>query len=690
VSGGIFRKVGLVLVFAGLALAGRATAAPAKPALFGLFVGIDNYAYQWPDHPDAELKQLKGAKADAQKVEQLLVERFDLTPANAVTLYDSQATRAAIGAALNRQIEAARRSPGSTLVFYYSGHGSHVRDQARRHADNAIHTIVPYDARTPGRIGDISGVTIKKVLDRAQAWGVNVVTIYDSCESANATRAVGLRQDRVAAPHDDLTSTQLDSVESDLPTPPAPPPGTKQGYYVHLAAAQPDEAAAERPLHEDPHGPWGGDFTEALLGALRQADGPSYRELIDQVRVKLERLNPGQHPHAEGDLDGAFLGASAHPLRLLRAEKTSSGVYTVEGGTLSGVTKGSTFDVFRDFSEARRDQRLGSGTVVESTPSDARFRPDGAAGLPDHVWIRETRHDYGDRRLRVAVVAPSQADRARLQSMVQPLSFVEVVTTAPQLVLVADAAGVRLQTSNGTPVAEDVLPSPKSKDGCAGAGEVASRVQCVLEKAARFQALLALAESTGPASPGGLGQSFKLEPKCADDLSSCDPAAFQSAAGEPLLPSGVYYKLKLTNHSGKANLYVFRLSDSFSVLKLYPPRGESADGNAAAGAATGGAFNIDGGCKYNTVDPGEDPAKARAVTTYFLVLGTVRPIRGDLLEQAGVGGQRSAESGAIDDPLSQLLSQANRGVRGDVTADPGSWDAAVFPLTTPPGGPCRS
>lgn len=99
------------------------------------------------------------------------------------TLYNSKATRAAILDGLKTLVSGARR--GDSLVFYFSAHGSQVRDANSDEADGYDEVLCPYD--WPNYVSDDD---IRGILSKVPA-GVNIDVIMDCCHSGTGTRGIG-------------------------------------------------------------------------------------------------------------------------------------------------------------------------------------------------------------------------------------------------------------------------------------------------------------------------------------------------------------------------------------------------------------------------------------------------------------------------------------------------------------------
>ena len=107
-----------------LALLALVMAAPvvlAAPAKRALLVGVASYHV-------ADL-DLEGPVNDVQALRAVLIKRWGFRSGEVTTLTDRQATRANILRALQRLRDASQ--PGDLALFYFSGHGTSVRERRR-------------------------------------------------------------------------------------------------------------------------------------------------------------------------------------------------------------------------------------------------------------------------------------------------------------------------------------------------------------------------------------------------------------------------------------------------------------------------------------------------------------------------------------------------------------------------------
>ena len=282
-------------------LLGTASLLCAAPSTAGeiraLFVGIDDYA------PEVDA-DLKGAVNDVRFIRERLDHTYKLKldpfPAagaceasgeRSITLLTACAKRAAILASFDRLIKAS--APGDTVLFYFAGHGAYgpsgTRSGTQSSGKNS--SIVAADSRTAfgdgNIVDDILDITLKDRIDEASAHGVQIATIFDSCNSGTATRAANDPTRAIdPAPANDPADETLDP--STRWKPRTPPPGIKRATPIHLAAALDGQKAIEFGEGANRHGV----FTVALADAFSQNPGATYGDIISDIRSRLSGQTP--------------------------------------------------------------------------------------------------------------------------------------------------------------------------------------------------------------------------------------------------------------------------------------------------------------------------------------------------------------------------------------------------------------
>merc|ERR1711976_636101 len=78
---------------------------------------------------------------------------------------------------------ASQATPGASLFFHYSGHGSKVPDKSGDEADGFDETIIPVDFRQAGQIVDDD---IYNMLVKPLPAGCRLTAVMDCCHSGTA------------------------------------------------------------------------------------------------------------------------------------------------------------------------------------------------------------------------------------------------------------------------------------------------------------------------------------------------------------------------------------------------------------------------------------------------------------------------------------------------------------------------
>jgi len=643
---------------------------PALANLRALFVGIDQYRYSDAREPLADFSDLAGAVGDTQRFKSALEELYGLAldkpeqgacesrNAVSITLTNACATRAAILAALDTEV--ARAEPGETLLFYFAGHGSRYSDDTAFDQDSGYNgTILPADARNPndpqGPGGDIFDTELRALKDRATEAGVRFVTIFDSCNSATATRDGAAGVSRSAPPIGRVP-------------PPAPAlvvrreartrGATPAGYWVHLAAAQDGEEAQE--AASGAVGKREGVFTNALIETLRMPGmrHATFGDIIREVRLRVaEHGHVSQTPSAEGQLTAA-LGRNSGAA-LLFDVASEDGAAVLAAGSLSGVTPGSRFALYASQADAvAQGPPLAEATIDKVAETSARLaiagtRPD----LPQRMVAVEVAHFFPPDLLDVGIDIPAGPVRAAVETVLRGLEFVSS----------GDAGSIRLARSARDPARIELRAGDGTLLADLGPAEApgfADDLGNELQKVARVRALLALRTTgTEPAAGPSVGANaggprFAITTCVAGDgyrASSC-PAL--ETGGVRRIGRGIRFTATVINRgSAPAHLYLLAIDPLNAVTLVVPRRGEL-DQKVAVGQP------------YRRAGVWTDlPGLYR-----FIAIATETPIRADAFEQSGNG---TRGFGACASPLERLLCSANDGLRNAGVAAVGDWSAEV-------------
>jgi hypothetical protein len=643
-----------------------AKAAADTRRIHALVVGIDHYRYSDAHQPGAVFSDLRGATGDALRFKQALAELYgvdvdvpapgacDSSNAATTTLTDDCATRARILEALEQRIATLRA--GDTLLFYFAGHGSRYRDDEARDQDTGYNgTILPTDARNPdGSAGDIFDVELKALKERATAAGLYFVSVFDSCNSATATRAGAAGQSRsvpalaIAAPPQPAAA----------PPQPAAAPAGGDGYWVHLAAAQDGEEAQE--AGGGAVGARAGVFTSALLDTLRMPGmrDATFGDMIHEVRLRVAaRGHAAQTPSAEGTLTAA-MGARSRKAVLYDVEHVGT-TTTLQAGTTGGITPGSRFALYPSQADAvaRRGQ-VATGSVTNVAGMSATLALDAVPDVapPTRLVAEQIAHFLPGDSLAVAIDLRPGPARDAADAALRDTGFATASATgAIRLVAAADDAdAVALRAEDGTVLAASL--------GRAGDPAFADRLADALRKVARVQQLLAL--RTGGASDG------RADPF---PVAACFAAdGYRPTACPPLQAGGVrrigkderFTATVINRGTRPAYVYVLAIDPHNAVDLVLPKPGE-----------------------FDQALPPNQPYRRSGMAfdepgTYrFIVLASARPIRADAFEQAGTG---TRDLGACTSPLERLLCASSEGRRDAAVAAVGDWSAQVSTLLALP------
>ena len=650
------------------------TLALAHPALAAgtvrsLFVGINHYKYTESPNHDPDFKDLQGAVADVRMVKGALSAAFKDLPVDnrgggrcgdpadfaagglSVTLLDDCATRVNILGAFRAVIAASR--PGDKVLFYYAGHGSQIDDEAGIEYNGKNDTLVQFDARVgPGpEYHDILGVELRAIIDSA-ARGVKVVTIFDSCNSGKATRAMKLKpsgaaQARLAPPPAGVLAPKL----------PRPSANDRIGD-VHLAAAADGIAANELEIPALNDHVRHGVFSYAIRKALEDAasnggHAVSYGDIFAAASQTVTDLGFGtQQPQSAGDLNDIFLGESAVATRVVGVGPGRCGPLTLNAGTLSGVTAGSVWGLFNTSGDAggagapKFTATVGAGV----TNFDACLATSGPVPAGFAHAAREMSHRFALRTVTYRI-APDVTRAAEIVAALQPVDA--LARDDAHGAYVFAAAGVRdvqIQEASGLAVGDPISGALETDDFAAEIAKAGAKV-------ARYHEVLALSDGASTPAPA-------LWLASPSDCNSGPPTTNAARwPGTPYLKLPFDKDLRLcvaliNTAPVKRNVYLVDFEIDRGVYLIYPGR------KAQAELEPGHAVYVP---NNQTLHP---TSTGRSV---LMLLSTSSPIDASLFEQTGVG--RGAGGGG--NPLEQLLRAAAGGSRGAAgAATVADWSVA--------------
>lgn len=359
-----------------------------------LIVGVGEYE-------SARIDDLKGPPNDAQQMYQLLTgagppdyevptggKRLDygFPKENVCLLVNAAATTEKVKQAFDRVlVQGAREGKDDLAVFYYSGHGSQVKDRNGDEADQCDETFLPHDARTrhgDRYIGDLIDDQFHEMLSRLHEKTQRIVVILDSCNSGTATRGPSELVARWQDPDDPAEACpKLSTADSrrESTWKPQAMPG-----LVAITAASDGTSALEIGGH--------GIFTGALVEVLTQGtDAPLTYAQVSRQLPPLIRASSYQIPYFQGDLNRTVFGATGKR-RPLGWDVVAVGEQTVElsGVPLPGMGKGAELRIYDGAvtGSAARDPANAKATVIVTQHSGINARAAVSAVAKDAPAIR--------------------------------------------------------------------------------------------------------------------------------------------------------------------------------------------------------------------------------------------------------------------------------------------------------------
>lgn len=148
-----------------------------SPRKKALLVGINKYRLGGND--------LQGCVNDTETMYSLLVNQFKFDPANVRALVDERATKRGILERLEWLLTGYK--VGDELVFFYSGHGSQVRDRNGDELNDQLDEILcPHDLNWDDPLtDDYLGALFKQI-----PKGIHLTMICDSCHSGTMSKSM--------------------------------------------------------------------------------------------------------------------------------------------------------------------------------------------------------------------------------------------------------------------------------------------------------------------------------------------------------------------------------------------------------------------------------------------------------------------------------------------------------------------
>jgi hypothetical protein len=554
-----------------------------------LLVGVDRYPLLEPKY------QLESCAHDARLVAEILRGRFGFPEDGVELLLDEAATRDGILAGLAALCGRAR--PDEAVVFYYSGHGSRVRDREGDEPDGWDEAIVPHDGgRQPHPFRDITDDEIYVWILETSAITPHITVIADTCYSGTLARAGTRRREKWVPPDErplaELPPSPVSAALLPHRTRDAAPGGLlpPSERYVLLAACRDGESAGVLP--PAPGAPRASVFTFHLCRELRRAPaGATYRDLLAPLRAAVAAEVQDQTPQLEGARDRLLFGGTGRaPEAYLPVVGRTGDRVRLGGGAAHGVTSGSLWAVspggVREGGAAEPRPGLVLVDRVEAVSSEAEIVEEAR---PITGGDRAVERAKGPTWMRMAVTITESA--ARLSG---GPAVAQRIVGSPLLLLVHDAERAEVRIEPMAPRgAEGVVEGTATAGETGAAGEPAwaardgegdlifaptpaqlaqvSTLVTDLERLARFRNLLRLADED-------LGNP--LRGRVEVQLLCQQPGGeFCAASPDPLAGGAVYHEgdrlaLRIVQRSAAPlYLHVLDLGLAGAIAPMFPVAG---------------------------------------------------------------------------------------------------------------------
>lgn len=385
---------------------------------------------------------LIGPANDVELARKMLVDRFEFPEENIRVLADHledeslQPTR--------ENVEkgwadiAAKAKKGDQVFILMAGHGTQapLLEEDESEADGLDELFLPKDiGKWDDSVGSVArGIKdddIKNWIAAIQGKGANLWVIIDACHSGTMTRDLGdevkreLRPDALGVPQEvadtirERQSHGTTKKETQLIQGGTRALGndeaTDEPVLIALYAAQSIEPTVEKrlPTRGDDR-KYYGLLTYTMNQIMAQSESKmTYRELVQKIHkqyIKWGRTSPT--PVLEGNgLDREVLGLERLPDRpSIHLSGSRFRGYTIDVGSLAGLTVGSILAVYPEAGAADADKPIGHVQIIEKGFEALRagVKPIEYGGLPapsvkSGMRCKTVFVDFGDNRLRVCV-----------------------------------------------------------------------------------------------------------------------------------------------------------------------------------------------------------------------------------------------------------------------------------------------
>jgi len=476
----------------------------------------------------------------------------------------------------------AQSKSGDFVLLYFSGHGTRLRDVAKRYQepDGLSENFLARDVRgTLGSdtvlSGDLRDVDFDGWIQSFLAKNVFIASVFDTCAANSMTRGVADTPPTAEGPADDevrwrgLRATQLGGgAPARAMAPPAPAEAVPRARYVAFFASESHQITPELRLPRKARDARPqGLLTWALVEALARKPA-TWRDLFDGVLAlyppvidELAQRFPTRElpsPVAEGNLDAPLFansGAPASTRPVWRAQRTGDSL-AVKAGLLDGLAQQQAVRVLATLEDG----------AVRGAPATLAQAGLGSAGLAVPAALRDV----------------SGAAFWSVTPMGEPAAIALRVRADKPL-----PAGLSLDYPAAIRAADDALAADVRWTDLGASGQrlelltplFGARLSTVVlpDIAALRRRLQALAQLKWLAQLQAYGQDGRLdgfdavlEIWSADRLVRGVPVA-QAASALPVLQAGERLRLAVRNTSGRSlDLVVAGIDARGNLQPVYP------------------------------------------------------------------------------------------------------------------------
>lgn len=666
-------------------------------AKFALLIGVNNYT-------DVNIKDLNGCENDVKLMREMLSELYGFKTGTEIKELVSSSpkdtdrpTQQAILGNFNTHLIANAKeylrskglqpekdaNKGATIVFYYSGHGSHLPDNENKdESDDEDETIVPMDSDIEGT-KDIRDDEFDKRFAELKKYTSNITFIFDSCHSGTITRGTGdrslnRRSNAVAGRRDGTDMTLNENMDSSGES------------YVTISGSLPNEKSweTELPNLKTKKPETNGYLTYYLVQTLREMPNADYFTVMKRVKAAVQKQSPDQHPQVEGDVNRVIFGAAVsggnNTINVLAVKKEGkNSILTINAGKIVGAYPGGAVAIYKKAGDA---ERHAVGEIIEPTDDFTATVKVLETVVPETARVILASPFFGTNKRIVALdLKPKQntaeKDDAGLQ-MIKRLSekLKENAYITPKILLnplsefpkswnvsIIRTTYDEFKKGNRQPTPTDPAAIPKDKDEIyylsstngnplynfwvrADNAKADDEIQTALERFVRVDNLRTLGNESSEMNKGLQLKIIKLKSAAKPPIGSTTCAVVEDGVLQnSLLNSGDWFVMEISNNSGEPLFpYLYNISTSGAVKLLYEPK---ADGDILKNNVTMRTWGARKCAVFR--------ASAPYGTETFKLIAASRRFNGILLESPEI----ARTTPRVGNPLENLIAQAGTNTR---------------------------